>query len=368
MRNRPETFMPVSRRAFLVGSLGAGMMAATSRRSARAEEEVVVIASYGGSYQDNQRKAYFEPFQRDTGIRVIEATGDTVAKIRSMVLSGNTEWDACVCATADFPYLSANNLLEKIDYAQIDPRTVAELDPDGVKPYGVGAVFSSQVIAFSSKAFPSGTNPQSWADVWNVEKFPGPRLFPAASYVVQPVEPGLMAAGVPMDKVYPLDLPRAYAMFSKIRPHVVRWVSSSAAAPQALVDGEAVVAMANASRIADLKKNNAAVDFTWNEGIASVGYFGIPRGAKHYKNAMRFIDYVARAEPQAAMAKLSPFGPVNRRSFDLISEEVKRTLTSYPENKAKQLVQDEESWSSKSPSGLTYYEQNIKMWNEWVIR
>jgi putative spermidine/putrescine transport system substrate-binding protein len=157
-------------------------------------------------------------------------------------------------------------------------------------------------------------------------------------------------------------------MFSKIRPHVVRWVSSSAAAPQALVDGEAVVAMANASRIADLKKNNAAVDFTWNQGIASIGYFGIPRGAKHYKNAMRFIDYVARAEPQAAMAKLSPFGPVNRRSFDLIGDEVKRTLTSYPENKAKQLVQDEESWSSKSPSGLTYYEQNIKMWNEWVIR
>jgi putative spermidine/putrescine transport system substrate-binding protein len=358
--------MAVSRRSFLTGSMGAGMLAGSHRRAAA--EEVVVIASYGGSYQDNQRKAYFEPFQRETGIRIIESTGDTVARIRSMVLSGNTEWDACVCATADFPYLSANNLLEKIDYTQIDPRTVAELDPEGVKPFGVGVVFSSQVISFSTKAFPNGTNPKSWADAWNVEKFPGPRLFPAASYVVQPVEPALMASGVPMDKIYPLDLARAYQMFTKIRPNVVRWVTSSAAAPQALVDGEAVITMANASRVADIKKGGAAVDFVWDQGIASVGYFGVPRGAKHFKNAMKFIDFVARAEPQAAMAKLSPFGPVNRRSFDLLDDAVKKSLTSYPENKAKQLVQNEESWSEKSPSGVTYYEQNIKMWNDWVTK
>ncbi len=358
--------MAVSRRSFLTASLGAGMAAASRRRAAA--DEQVVIASYGGSYQDNQRKAYFEPFQRDTGIRVVEVAGVTVAKIRSMVLSGNTEWDACVCATADFPYLSANDLLEKIDYTQIDQRTVAELDPAGVKPYGVGAVFSSQVIGFSTKAFPNGTNPRSWADVWNVEKFPGPRLFPAASYVVQPVEPALMAAGTPLDKVYPLDLPRAYEMFSKIRPNVVRWVGSSAAAPQSLVDGEAVIAMANASRIADLKKEKTAIDFVWDQGVASVGYFGIPKGAQRYKNAMKFIDYVAHAEPQAAMAKLSPFGPVNRRSFDLLTDDVKKDLTSYPQNKAKQLVQDVDSWSSKSPSGLSYYEQNIKMWNEWVTK
>jgi putative spermidine/putrescine transport system substrate-binding protein len=83
---------------------------------------------------------------------------------------------------------------------------------------------------------------------------------------------------------------------------------------------------------------------------------------------MKFIDYVAHAEPQAAMAKLSPFGPVNRRSFDLLTDDVKKDLTSYPQNKAKQLVQDVDSWSAKSPSGLSYYDQNIKMWNEWVTK
>ncbi len=358
--------MKVSRRSFLAGTASVGVMAANVRRAKA--EETVVLASFGGSYQDNQRKAFFEPFTKATGIRVIEATGVTVAKIRSMVTTGNTEWDACVCATADFPYLTSQNLLEKIDYSQIDPKVIAEMDPDGVRPYGLGSVYSSQVISFSTKAFPNGTHPKSWADVWNVEKFPGPRLLPAASFVVQPVEPALMAAGVAMDKVYPLNLPLAYDMFTKIRPHVIRWVTSSAAAPQALVDGEAVITMANASRIADIKAGGAAVDFVWDQGIASIGYWGVPKGAKNFKNAMKFAEFAARAEQQAAMARLSPFGPVNRRAFDLLTDDVKQGLTSFPANKVKQLVQDSETWSLPSPAGPTYYEQNLKMWTSWVAK
>jgi putative spermidine/putrescine transport system substrate-binding protein len=359
--------MKASRRSFLTGTIGAGALAGTRRRAV-AQQETLVVASFGGSYQDNQRKAFFEPFQRATGIRLIEVTGVTVAKIRSMVTTGNTEWDCCVCATADFPYLIGQNLLEKIDYSQLDPRIIAELDPAGVKPYGVGSIFSSQVIAFSKKAFPSGNHPKSWADVWNPAKFPGPRLLPAASYVVQPVEPSLIAAGTPMDKIYPLDLPLAYEMFTKIKPHVIRWVSSSSAAPQALVDGEAVIVMANASRVADVKLTGAPVDFVWDQGIASIGYWGVPRGAKNFKTAMKYIDFASRAEQQAAFARLSPFGPVNLRSFDLLTDDIKTGLTSYPDNRKKQLIQNPDAWSEPSPFGPSFYDQNIKMWNDWVTK
>jgi putative spermidine/putrescine transport system substrate-binding protein len=359
--------MKLSRRSFLAASMGASALAGAPRRAA-AQQESLVVASFGGSFQDNQRKAVFEPFQKATGIRLVEATGVTVAKIRAMVVTGNTEWDCCMCATADFPYLITQNLLEKIDYSQIDPKVVAEIDPAGVTPYGIGTVFSSQVIAFSTKAFPTGDHPKSWADVWNVGKFPGPRVLPAASYVVQPVEPALMAAGTPMDKVYPLDLARAYEMFTRIRPHVVRWVSSSSAAPQALSDGEAVVAMANASRVADIKKEGAAVNFVWDQGVASIGHWGVPRGAKNFKTAMKFIDFASRAEQHAAFSRLAPLGPVNLRSFDLLSDDIKKDLVSYPANLKKQLIQDSRAWSAPSPSGISYYDQNIKMWNAWVTQ
>ena len=42
-------------------------------------EERIVIGSFGGRFQDAQRKAYFEPFEKATGIGVTEASGISVA-------------------------------------------------------------------------------------------------------------------------------------------------------------------------------------------------------------------------------------------------------------------------------------------------
>jgi putative spermidine/putrescine transport system substrate-binding protein len=46
---------------------------------------VVRVRSYGGAFQDAQRKAYFEPFERLSGIKVIEAQGPDPAKVKAMV-------------------------------------------------------------------------------------------------------------------------------------------------------------------------------------------------------------------------------------------------------------------------------------------
>jgi putative spermidine/putrescine transport system substrate-binding protein len=44
---------------------------------------VVQVCSYGGAFQDAQRKAYFEPFERLSGIKVIEAQGPDPAKVKA---------------------------------------------------------------------------------------------------------------------------------------------------------------------------------------------------------------------------------------------------------------------------------------------
>ncbi len=53
----------------------------------------VVAISYGGAYQEAQRKAYFEPFQELCDITVKEAEGPDLAKIKAMVDTGNVQWD-----------------------------------------------------------------------------------------------------------------------------------------------------------------------------------------------------------------------------------------------------------------------------------
>ena len=66
--------------------LGAGI-AMFAAGSASAQEQVVVVG-WGGVWQDAYRKALFEPFMKETGIKIIEEEfGGEYAKITSQVES-----------------------------------------------------------------------------------------------------------------------------------------------------------------------------------------------------------------------------------------------------------------------------------------
>ena len=53
-------------------------------------------------------------------------------------------------------------------------------------------------------------------DYWDAKKFPGPRgMYNAPTYIL---EFALIADGVPKDKLYPLDVPRAFKSLDRIKP------------------------------------------------------------------------------------------------------------------------------------------------------
>lgn len=349
----------------LVGGLLATLGWAASPALA---QQQIVVASFGGQFQDQQRKAYFEPFTKATGIKVVDVSGVSVAKVKSMVMTRNIEWDVFRTSTADYAQLVQGNLLDEIDYSKIDPKVLAELPKNTVQKYLIGTQYAAQVIAYNTKAFPSGNHPKSWADVWNIQKFPGPRIMPAANYVVEPIEPALLAAGVARNKVYPLDLNKAYDMLTRIRPNVIRWVNSASAVPQALVDGEAVVGMANSSRMQELKESGAPVDYVWNEGILSIGYWAIPKGGKNREAVLKFLEFVSRAESQAEMARLGSVAPVNRRAFSLLTDAEKAKLPSSPQIMSQLVEIDPAAWMQNSKGSMSYYDDNIARWISWSAR
>ena len=45
-----------------------------------------------------------------------------------------------------------------------------------------------------------------------------------------------MAAGVPPDKLYPIDIDKAFASYDKIKPSVVKWWETGAVPTQMLTD------------------------------------------------------------------------------------------------------------------------------------
>ncbi|SFC45574.1 putative spermidine/putrescine transport system substrate-binding protein [Bosea sp. CRIB-10] len=348
----------------VIGAFGAMALAQPSSVSAQSNERIVV-ASYGGRMQDSQRAAYFEPFAKETGIAVTDATGITLAKIRAMVASKNVEWDVFLATHEELVSLAEAGLLEKIDYGQLSKATMGEIDPRLVHEYGVGSQYYASVIAYNTRKYSKDNHPKSWSDVWNATKFPGPRILPAGSYQLRPIEPALLADGVPAEKLYPLDLERAYASLSKIRPNVIKWVSSGNAAPQALVDGEADIAIANHGRIAQLRDEGAPVDYVWDGAVVTGSFWAIPKGAKNYKNSLKFIEFASRADRQVDFATRMPYGPSNMKASEALPAKLVRDNPVAAENRSKVIFMDAHSWALKT-GGKSVLERNIEMWNRWI--
>lgn len=350
----------------ICGAIAVGVVAGSSA-GAQAQGQVVV-ASWGGTYQDALREAIFKPFEKATGIKLIEATGPTMPKLRAMLDAGSPEWDVVDMDPAGYPQLSSSGMLQQIDYAAMDQSIFADFPQDVVQPFGVGTGAYAQVIGFNTKKYTQANGPKSWADVWDVKKFPGPRVLPAGNGIFPPIEYALLADGVPPEKLYPLDLKRAYSGLSRIKPSVLKWTTGAAEPSEALISGEAVIGPVSQGRIQLAKERGAPVDYVWDQALTEHSWWVILRGSKNINNAQKFIEFASRPESQAAMAKLFPIGPLNRKALDLIPAERAKLLPTYPQNWATTIGKNNAWWGQKDPSGKTNLEINNATWNAWILQ
>jgi len=346
----------------VVGMLFAATVIALS---ASASAQQLVVVSWGGSYQEAQRKAYFEPFTKETGIKIVEATGPDAAKIKAMVASGNVEWDVVDVNLASALVLGEQGLLTPIDYGKFDAQTRAAIPEEFRLPNAVGNETWSVVMAYRKDRFPEG--PKSWKDFWDATKFPGKRAFLDSSFVAPVLEIALLADGVEPKNMYPVDMPRAFKSLSRLRPHVVKWTGSSSVMQQMLTDGEAdLVAIAN-GRMEGIQKAGVPAGFTFNQQMILSNYWLVPKGSKNAEAAMRFIAFVSRAEQQAAFANLAPWGPTNRDAFKSIAAARQAELPTAPGNVATALMSNGQWWAAKGADGKTNIENYVKAWNSWWL-
>lgn len=328
----------------------------------------VVVASWGGTYQDALREAIFKPFEAATGIKVVEATGPTMPKLRAMLNAENPEWDLADLLPGDYLQLSNENLLQPIDYTALDRSVFADFPKKAVQPFGVGTFVYAKVITFNMKKYTQAHAPKSWADVWDEKNFPGPRTLDAGNTNVPPIELALLADGVAPENLYPLDLKRAYAALSRIKPNVVKWTTAAAMQVEALISGEAVIGPATLGRIQQAKEQGAPVDYVWDQALTDFSYWGILKGAKNVTNAHKLIQFASSPESQAAFVKLQVLGPLNSKAFNLIPESRAKLLPTYPENLAKTVALNPTWWAKKDASGKSNLEINNTLWNAWILQ
>jgi putative spermidine/putrescine transport system substrate-binding protein len=219
-------------------------------------------------------------------------------------------------------------------------------------PYGT-------VIGYRNDVFAEG--PQGQADFWNVEAFPGPRTTPGGTSGVSPyLEFPLIADGVPMDQLYPLDIDRAYEVLGRIRPDIVRFWEAGAQPAQMLTDNEAVMAHSWNGRTHAIIQEGAPVSVQWNEAQLATDVWAIPKGAANAENAQKFSAFITLPESQARLSYLIPYGSVNSLSAELMTPEQLETLPTSPDYIERMFIRNIAWWVDNLDAVL-------ERWNEWIL-
>ena len=156
-----------------------------------------------------------------------------------------------------------------------------------------------------------GKPPQSWAEFWDVERFPGIRSLRKTAQGT--LEAALMADGVEPGQLYPLDLDRAIRSLRRIKPHIKAWWGSGAESQQLMKDGGIQMIGACNARIDSVVTDGAPMKYTYNQGIMDFGCWAIVKGSKKKDLAMRILAEFVKREYQAEMSRLSKYGAANMR-------------------------------------------------------
>ncbi len=291
------------------GALGL-ILLQVAGQSATAKD--MVFTSWGGTTQDAQKKAWVEPFEKGTGA-VVKLDGPTdYGKLKAMVDSGNVDWDV-VDVEGDFAVAAAKQgLLEPLDFSVIKKDN---LDPRFTDPTHVGSFYYSFVLGYNKDAL-GGKEPKSWVDLFDTKTYPGKRTFYKWS-APGVLEIALLADGVAPDKLYPLDLDRAFKKLDTIKPEIVWW-GGGAQSQQLVASGEAPIGAFWNGRIFAVQKDEPSVGMSWNQNLTAADVLVVPKGAKNKAEAMRFLAAATSAEPQAEMASLTSYAPINKASAKLM--------------------------------------------------
>ena len=303
--NRRETM------ALLGSAAAVGMSAGPAFGQAEPPKPASIVVNHsGGSMGSAMRKAFFATYEKKYGIRVVETSPADFGKLRAMVDAKNVEWDITEIGGQDAIRATKLDLVEKIDDKIVDRSKY----PEKVRtPYVFASSVYTTIIGYRTDVFKGGTHPKSWADWWDVKKFPGARSM--RNHPTDNLEFALIADGVPKDKVYPIDFDRAFKKLDQIKPHITVWWSTGQQPAQLLLDKEVVLATGWNGRFYDIIKKGAPVAIEWNEGALKQGSFAIPRGAKSPYWANKLLAELAVPQQQAVYATELGYPGLNLESL-----------------------------------------------------
>lgn len=342
--------------------LGAALLAAAGfAASAPASARDLTVSSWGGNYQDAQRIIYFKPFSEKTGKPVLDESWDGgFGVLQAKVKAGAPNWDVVQVEAEELALGCSDGLFEKIDWEKLGGKD--KFLPAAVNDCGVGAIVWSTAIAYDGAKLAEG--PKSWADFWDVQKFPGKRsLRKSAKYTL---EFALLADGVEKDKVYetlatPEGVDRAFKKLDELKPNIVWW-EAGAQPLQLLASGEVVMTSAYNGRITGINRTEGKqFKVVWPGSIYAIDSWVILKGAENKDAGQDFITFASAAENMVKLPPYVAYGLPNKEAAAQVTPEFAADLPTHADNMPEAIALDVDFWIDNS-------EALTQRFNAWLAR
>ena len=322
----------------------------------------LTIVSWGGAYQEAQRKAYFDPFMKKTGKKVLdESYNGEMAKIRAMVESNNVTWDVVQVESPELINACEQGLLEIIDWSRVGGKE--SFIPSAIMgECGVGTIVWAHVIAYDADKI-KGEGPKNWADFWNFKKWPGKRAL--RKNAKPSLEIALIADGVPAADVYKVlsseaGIQRAFNKLDELKPHL-QWWEAGAQPPQWLASGDVIMTSAYNGRISAAIKEGRNFKIVWAGQNYAVDSWVIVKGSPNIDLAYDFIKFSSQPENQAVSAAAVPYGPTHVKAVASVDPKIAPDLPTYPANLVGSVATDAEWW-------VDHIEELSERFNVWAAQ
>ena len=303
----------------------------------------LTIVSWGGAYQEAQRKVYFAPYMAATSSKLLEEEyNGEMAKIKAMVETKNVTWDVVQVESPELQRGCEEGLFVKLDWDKIGGKQ--QFIPAAVTTCGVGAIVWSVVLAYDADKLKQG--PTSWADFWDVKKFPGKRaLRKGAKFTM---EIALLADGVTPADLYktlgtPAGVDRAFKKLDQLKGNI-QWWEAGAQPPQWLASGDVVMTSAYNGRIAAANKEGKNFKIVWNGQVYAIDSWAIPVGSPNLSQAYNFIKFVSQPEYQKDLPTYITYGPTHVKAVAQVPANIAVNLPTAPDNLKNSVANNTEFW------------------------
>lgn len=304
----------------------------------------LVIGTTGGDFGAALDEYFFQDFAAENDVEVIlvpASTGELTALLRAQNKSGQVELD--ITTANRQTVISDPDLYLELDCDRI-PNARAYGVPGSCDGRRVLRTVGATVVTYAKSAFPNG-GPQTWADFFDVETFPGKRCLmggPVENYT--PFLIALMADGVANEDLFPIDFERALKKLRELKPSVSAYFTSYSMSQQLMRDGECVVSPMLDGRAVSLRNEGFPLSYSIEQGVTSTGYWAIAAGAPNIDLAYKFLDFwMSRPEAHLKFTKRINYATPNNQVSEFLTEDERAQYIGTNENIGR-LIELDAQW------------------------